>query len=273
MSDVLRVLSLGAGVQSTAVLLMAHEGEFEHPPDCAIFADTQWEPPEVYTLLDWLDENISIPIHRVTAGSLRDAELNAEMRARKASGKRYISMPFRTLNKDNQPSLVRRQCTREFKIDPIQREIRRLLGYKKRQRIPENSAEMWIGISADEVMRMKPSRVKWITHIFPLLFERRMTRRECKVWLEAHGYAIPQKSACVCCPYRNNTEWREIKEDPALWKDATEFDREMRNHGGPQGALYVHQDCVPLDEVDLRDAEGRGQLNLFINECEGMCGV
>ena len=57
-----------------------------------------------------------------------------------------------------------------------------------------------------------------------------------------------------------------------MWKDATEFDRSMRDKGGDKD-LFVHQDCVPLEDADLRDAEERGQLNLFINECEGMCGI
>lgn len=39
----LKVLSLGAGVQSTTVLLMSWAGELP-PLDCAIFADTGWEP-------------------------------------------------------------------------------------------------------------------------------------------------------------------------------------------------------------------------------------
>ena len=36
----LRVLSLGAGVQSTTLALMAAHGEIGPMPDCAIFADT-----------------------------------------------------------------------------------------------------------------------------------------------------------------------------------------------------------------------------------------
>jgi 3'-phosphoadenosine 5'-phosphosulfate sulfotransferase (PAPS reductase)/FAD synthetase len=48
----LRVLSLGAGVQSTTLALMAAHGEIE-PPHCAIFADTGWEPRAVYDHLDW----------------------------------------------------------------------------------------------------------------------------------------------------------------------------------------------------------------------------
>jgi hypothetical protein len=41
---VLRVISLGAGVQSTTMALMATHGEITLMPDCAIFADTHAEP-------------------------------------------------------------------------------------------------------------------------------------------------------------------------------------------------------------------------------------
>ncbi len=36
---------------------------------------------------------------------------------------------------------------------------------------------------------------------------------------------------------------------------------------------YMHRSLKPLDEIDFRNLEDKGQLNLFINECEGMCGV
>ena len=53
----LRVLSLGAGVQSTTLALMAAHGEIGPMPDCAIFADTGWEPriPFEQTVSDLLD--------------------------------------------------------------------------------------------------------------------------------------------------------------------------------------------------------------------------
>ena len=62
------VLSLGAGVQSSTLLLMAEAGEIEPRPDAAIFADTGWEPAAVYQHLDWLETQTSIPIHRVSNG-------------------------------------------------------------------------------------------------------------------------------------------------------------------------------------------------------------
>ncbi len=76
---ILRVLSLGAGVQSTTVLLMALRGKFHEKLDCAIFADTGWEPKAVYNHLGWLTDQAAqggIPIHQVTAGNLRQELLD-----------------------------------------------------------------------------------------------------------------------------------------------------------------------------------------------------
>ena len=41
----LTVISLGGGVQSSVMALMASQGAFDAIPDCTIFADTHWEPP------------------------------------------------------------------------------------------------------------------------------------------------------------------------------------------------------------------------------------
>ena len=63
---------------------------------------------------------------------------------------------------------------------------------------------------------------------------------------------------------------------PDEWADAVEVDRLIRARGslGDMGSpQYMHRSLVPLDEVDLSTAEDRGQINLFENECEGMCGV
>ena len=67
------IISLGAGVQSSTMALMAAHGEITPMPDCAIFADTQWEPRGVYQWLSWLETQLPFPVHRVTAGSVRDA--------------------------------------------------------------------------------------------------------------------------------------------------------------------------------------------------------
>ena len=60
---------------------------------------------------------------------------------------------------------------------------------------------------------------------------------------------------------------------PAEWTDAVEVDRTIRHAFKMKGEQYMHRSMLPLDQVDLSTPEDHGQLNLFINECEGMCGV
>ena len=55
----LTVISLGGGVQSSVMALMASQGAFDRVPDCAIFADTRWEPPSVYEHVEWLGDRLS----------------------------------------------------------------------------------------------------------------------------------------------------------------------------------------------------------------------
>ena len=68
-SPALTVISLGGGVQSSVMALMASDGAFDTEPDCAIFADTHWEPPSIYTHLDWLSSNLSFPCTWWTTGA------------------------------------------------------------------------------------------------------------------------------------------------------------------------------------------------------------
>jgi hypothetical protein len=268
----LRVLSLGAGVQSTTLALMAAAGEIGPMPDCAIFADTMAEPKGVYAHLEWLETQLPFPVYRVSAGNLKEVILSAMNGDRRMDAR----PPFFTAG----GGMLRRQCTGDFKIDVIQRKVRELLGLRPRQRSPRSiEVEQWIGISTDELIRVKPSRLPYVVHRWPLI-ERRMNRHDCLRWFEARfpGRNLT-KSACTFCPYHNNDQWREMKaNDPDAWAEAVAVDRAIRpgmpGPKRPEGTRwFVHADRVPLDEVDLSTPEDRGQLNLFLNECEGMCGV
>ena len=265
----LTVISLGAGVQSTTMALMAARGDIGPMPDCAIFADTGAEPLAIYRHLDWLEKELPFPVHRVSAGNLRDQIVNA------MAGKELMNArpPFFTKS----GGMLRRQCTQDFKILPIVRKVRELVGLQKGQRSPRTPiVEQWIGISMDEAVRMKPSRLPFITHRWPLI-EKEMHRRHCLTWCEERQYPKPAKSACTFCPYTGNARWRDMKaNDPESFADAVAIDRAIRP-GVPgrrnRQEWFVHRDCVPLGEVDLSTAEDRGQINMFNDECEGMCGV
>ena len=265
----LHVLSLGAGVQSSTMALMAAAGEITPTPSCAIFADTGWEPETVMTWLDWLETQLPFPVYRVSNGNIRDMLVASERQ------KLFAVVPFFLAG----GGMGRRQCTAEYKITPINRRLRELLGKSPTDYIKAGSVHLWMGISTDEATRMKPARVKYIKHTWPLI-DAGMSRGDCLRWFERNFPGkVPAKSACIGCPFRSDEQWREMKiERPAEFADAVEVDHAIRMSGqavasGIHQQRFTHRSRVPLDEVDFRNLEDHGQINLFENECEGLCGV
>lgn len=268
-----RFLSLGAGVQSSTLALMIAHGEVD-AVDAAIFADTQWEPRKVYEWLDWLDAEIQgcphpFPVHRVTAGSLRENVINSK----NTTGGRFATVPWHMLMPNGDRAMNRRQCTNEYKIEPLTKKTRELCGLVPRQRAKGILCETFIGISTDEALRMKPSREAWKIHRWPLI-EKSMNRQDCLRWMERKDYPLPPKSSCIGCPFHHDNEWRAIKADSESWADAVAIDKLIREPtNGLRGRQFMHRSCVPLEQVDLSTAEDHGQVDMFNNECEGMCGV
>lgn len=269
----MEIVSLGAGVQSTAVLLMAAHGEFEIKPDYAIFADTGWEPKAVYDHVDWLiKQNLGIEIIVVSAGNIREDIMNGSI-----NQSRTANMPFYVQNGETlDKGIVPRGCTGEYKIQAINRKARELLGYRKRQRIPAGSVNKWMGISTDEIYRVKNTDPKsWEQLRYPLI-EKSMNRLDCMNWLTRNGYKIPQKSSCIGCPFHNDRSWLELKRSsPTEWDEAVEFERTIQENGlrGMRGKVYLHKSCVPLDQVDLNENQMDIFDDGFMNECAGVCGV
>lgn len=262
----LRILSLGAGVQSSALLILSARGDLPKL-DAAIFSDTGWEPAAVYEHLDRLEEEVAkpagIPIYRVSSGNIRNDALDPEHR--------FASMPLFVKNPDGSQGITRRQCTSEYKLKPIKQETRRLLGAEPRDdgkpgRVPKGRfAEQWIGISTDERDRaldadgnLKTGDVKYSRNRYPLL-ELNMDRALCRTLLDSHGFGRTPKSACIGCPFHTNAHWRMIRESPADWADAVEFDEAIRgggaraNAGGHQlrGEAFLHRSMIPLAQAPI----------------------
>ncbi len=256
----LRILSLGAGVQSSTLLLMACEGELQI--DAAIFADTGWEPAAVYEWLGVLQEHADvagIPIHRVSAGNIKVEALSKQGR--------IAPMPLHTRNDDGRKGILRRQCTQEYKIRPIQRKLREL-GATAR-----NPADLVIGISLDEYTRMRTESVRYVRHVYPLV-DLRMTRSECSLWLAKRNMVNVVKSACIGCPFRRNESWRDMRDNaPAEFADAVAFDAAVRKHPRLRDRVFLHDQLVPLEMADLRSEQDRGQLDMFETDgCGVLCG-
>jgi hypothetical protein len=280
-SDPIHILSLGAGVQSSTLAIMAARGEVPGYPrlSAAIFADTQDEPASVYRWLDWLETEIQrsphpFPIYRVTAGRLSN-KLTKVYTGKTGNIISGGNIPCHVRQGDQIGMMPSRACTYDFKIAPILRKARELGGIKRGQKTV--GVVQWIGISLDEVHRMKPSRDPWAKCVWPLV-DLGMRRGDCIAWMERNGYPKPPRSSCVFCPYHSDHEWRRLKtEEPEAFAAAVAFEKQFQaakqQTTTMRGIPFLHKSCQPIETVDFSSEEDRGQLSLFGNECTGMCGV
>lgn len=265
-----RYLSLGGGIQSSTLALMAAHGEIDGPlPDAALYSPVG-DAQATVDHIAWLGSGNVLPFPVKTLEQPK-VTLRQAIQNRVEQSGRYVSIPAfmdngRKLGQD------RRQCTREYKSDRLSAAQRALIGAKPRQRLPTGSIEVWIGYSTDEVIHAGAAFDTWAVNRFPLL-EKRMSVTDCEAWLRRHDYPVPPRSKCTFCPYRTDAEWRWLREnEPEAWTDAVEIDRLIRQTPGMRSRSYLHSSRKPLADVDLSTAEERGQSNL-LSVCEAGCGV
>lgn len=277
MSEPIHLISLGAGVQSSTLALMAAKGEIGPMPKAAIFADTQAEPVSVYKWLDWLESQLPFPVYRVTAGSLTKTALTPRINRKTHQAYLRKLIPAYTLNPDGSKGLLGRDCTKDHKIVPLTAKARKLGNIQRGQKTL--GVVQWIGISLDEVSRMKPSRIPWSKHRWPLI-EMEMSRHDCLNWMVKNGYPKPPRSACIYCPFHSNAEWSRLKRDePDEFQKAVRFEQDLQKlHASHEGKgkikslPFLHKELKPIDQIDFDEDPRQGFMD-FVNECEGMCGV
>ena len=248
-------LSWGCGVQSTTLGEMSAQGILD-PLDAIITADTGWERRATYDIRDWYAarwQSMGLRVEIVSAGDIRTL-----------GAIEHIHIPFWT--SDGGP--LQRQCTRNFKIVPIKRAMRRLAGYhptKPPHPKPKEFA-VWLGISLDEWHRAKQYPPAFQQNRWPLL-ELNMTREDCIKWLKQRDLPVPVKSACIGCPYRRASEWITMRDEaPDEFASAVAFDEANReNPLAERGkctadSLYLYKSGdgpEPLANADLEHDAAR----------------
>jgi hypothetical protein len=258
-------LCFGCGVQSTTLLLLIHyrpellRDTVGQLPNKAYFADTQAETKATYNHLEFLQSagyfGDHFPLEIIPADIFQQWE----------------KAPYFT-RLGGKKGMLRRQCTNDLKIQPVKKAMRR-----DAKTTAPYSVGQWMGLSTDELGRMKESHRKYIEHIYPLI-ELGWSRQDCYQFLEQCGLVDVPKSACYFCPFRSN--WREFaKKHPEEAEKACQFDEGLRNAQtfgtqGIEGELYLHQSLRPLREV-LASEEAQGDLfdDDFAEECDGVCGL
>jgi hypothetical protein len=248
----LRILSLGAGVQSTTLALLACDGSLPGL-DAAIFADTGWEPAQVYRQVDRVAAELErnrITFYRVSKGNLRRDAVNPDAR--------FAGIPWFVRNPDGSQGIGRRQCTKEYKLEPIMRKCRELLGatppnYRRVRR--GQVVEQWIGFSTDEVGRVNDRHENlYTTKQYPLL-DLGMSRKDCRRYLDSVGWGDTQKSACIGCPYHGNRAWRDLRARRDLCSCGHHRDehwRMMKSQDSETGCAHLYNpDAGDDDAADV----------------------
>ncbi len=196
-----RILSLGAGVQTTALTIFICQGKVK--ADMAIFADTGCERPETY----WYIDTYLKPM-LATAG-IPFLIVRSEIPSEQAGLYDYY-WEHKTI-----VGIQNRRCTDHFKLRPIRKAVGR-------------EVHFLIGFSADEVKRTNRKRTYWAEESYPLI-ELGLTGSDCQRLISSEGMTIPIKSSCYICPFQPPFEWQWLKNThPDLFQKA--LDLEDRFH-------------------------------------------
>lgn len=275
------VISLGLGVQSTALYYMASMRELP-PARVAIFSDTGRESTATYDYLDhlmqWQQKNNGVEIAVVQNKNLyRDLVY-------KSNVTRFATIPAFTLADDGKVGMLRRQCTGDYKIQQVDDYIRDEV-YRLPKRARRPVTEVSIGITTDEAERMSIPRQRWKVNVYPFLglkvdsygnVERvpwalPRDRKNVMEWYQQKGLPIPPKSACVFCPYQSDHTWAMRKQNaPEDFQAAVRVDEAIRNSTkqGVKNPVYLHRSCKPLKDVVFNVSQ-----KVEWGECSGTCHV
>lgn len=252
----MKIISLGWGSQSFALAAMSALGTLPEV-DLAIHADTRFERKATYDFAEmwtpWLEER-GVRVVTVKPEGFESPVVDEW-------GGVYI--PAYTYDiEDNINGILRRQCTHRWKIRPIKRWIR--------EHVEVDRVELWLGITLDEMKRMKPSGVQYIKHRWPFMerehWNGKLLRRHDAIeWLKKKigENAVPPRSACYFCPFHSKAEWRRIKDaGDGDWEKALEFDNHIRKARPPYD-LFLTSERIPLKDLDLNNEIDNGQIELW----------
>lgn len=275
----MKILSFGAGMQSTALALMscenAHAEEngqeipFPLVPvyDLVVFCDLGFEPPWVLSQVEFTRkacEWAGLPF-KVLPSPLYDDFM------RNFGERRTISIPWWTLGDDGHKSRMPRNCTIDYKVELISKFVRwEVLGYKKGQRLRDEDKkahEMHMGFSAEEARRCKENPNPMFVNRFPLV-DMGLTRADNFAYIKDVWGLETKASACCFCPYHKNYFFKYLKENlPETYEKLVGMDELLRdkNPKPPMDSdLFISRSRKRLEDLTPEDCEDA--------ECFEYCG-
>ncbi len=225
------ILNYGGGTQTAAMCVLVAQGKLPKP-DYVIAADTGREMPSTWEYADKymrpLLASVGLELH-IAPHSLATVDIY--------SGNGQVLLPSYT-----QTGKLPTFCSTEWKARVVAR-------YARGLGVETANTINWIGFSLDEVNRIKGTE----SRRFPLI-ELMLTSADCQAVIEAAGLPLPRKSRCWMCPHQHNAEWREVRSNPQLWRQAIELDEEIREND-ERGGVFLHSARVPLAQVDIESID------------------
>lgn len=247
----IRAVSFGGGVQSTALLVLAAEGQIDHR--LFLFCNVG-EDSENPATISYFNE-VAMPY--AAAHGIELLELRKRMRdgtpdtilTSIARQPRSIPIPMHLAG----AGPGNRTCTAHFKIFIVAKELQR------RGATPEDPALTALGISVDEFHRARTSSgIAWQTLEYPLI-DRRLSRSNCLSIIAKAGLPEPEPSSCYFCPFHTMEQWTRLKRNkPDLWEKAVELEARMveRRRSLGRDPMYMTGAGKPLEEaIGQRDQQ------------------
>jgi len=238
-----QIFSHGGGTQGTAIVALIVQGRLPKP-DAAVIADTGREASQTWDMWENTTrpalEEIGVPCHRIPHSFDGSGYNTIDIWTGKHGN--TVAMPMFTPAADGsgKESQLPKYCSNEWKRRPIERYLKRALGYTE--------ADLWIGYSLDEATsRAKHMSEAKFRDSYPLI-EVGMSRGDCKALVESMGWGKAPRSACWMCPYRSKSEWVDLKENwPRDFEAAVKLERHIQKH---DPNAYFHRSLKPLDQIE-----------------------
>lgn len=264
----MKILSCGAGMQSTALALMSCENalaaqkdrKIPNPDvpiyDFVIFCDLGMEPS--WVLMQWAFIESACKSANIQCKKL-DTNLYEHFMVNFGE-RRTVSIPWWTLSNDGHKSKMPRNCTIDFKVEMISKFIRwEVLGYKKKQHLKEHDKkahEMHMGFSKEEERRCSESPNPMFVNKFPLV-KMGWTRSESYAYCRDVWGLDTKASACAFCPYHQNYFFKYLKENhPDEYVALVGVDNLLRDkqpHPAMDSALFISRSRKRLEELTEED--------------------
>ena len=246
-----QIWSCGGGTQSAAIAALIIQGRLPKP-DYAAIVDTNREKTSTWRYMDCVLKPalaaVGVDLQRIDSSQYKTVDLYAENGS--------LLLPVFT-NQSGEIGKLPGYCSELWKKRVLQRWAREQ-GLEK--------VTCWMGISTNEIQRVRTSDALWWQLRYPLIFEIRHSRHECIARVESMGWPPPPRSACWNCPNQRDAEWKDLKEnDPADFAQAVALDKSIRDK---DPYAFLHETCMPLEQVDFTEH----QATLFDRACtSGYC--